>query len=156
MKYILLLTLLMSSSLLAEQLKIKADTFSADQSKGISVFKGNVNIIKNNDELNASKVTIYTDKKNQPTKFIAVGDVSFKIQTDEKSRYQGRANRVVYKPLQKEYYFYKNVVLKQMNEKKEIAGDEVVLNTRDGRAYAKGLEKKPVIMIFDIPEAKKE
>jgi hypothetical protein len=42
------------------------------------------------------------------------------------------------------------------NEKKEIQGDEVVLQTTDGKAYAKGIVKKPVIMIFDISEEKDE
>lgn len=143
---------LLTTSLLGVELKIKADSFSADQSKGISIFKGNVHIVKGADELNAEEVTIYTDKKNQPTKFVAIGDVSFQIETKNKSKYQGTSGKVIYKPLKKEYYFYENVMLKQLNEKKEIEGDEVILNTNDGRAYAKGLEKKPVIMIFDIPE----
>jgi lipopolysaccharide export system protein LptA len=151
-----IITLFLTSTLFGEELKIKADSFSADQNSGISIFNGHVRIRKSSDELNASKVTIYTDKKNQPIEFVALGDVSFKITTKEKAQYEGTANKVIYKPLKKEYYFYHNVVLKQLNEKKEIEGDEVILNTEDGRAYAKGLKKKPVIMIFNIPEAKKE
>ena len=154
MNNILLITLFFTTSLFGAELKIKADSFRADQSKGISVFSGNVNIIKSNDELNASQVTVFTDKKNQPTKFIAIGNVSFKIKTKENAEYEGTANKVIYKPLKKEYYFYENVLLKQINEKKEIEGDEVILNTVDGKAYAKGLEKKPVIMTFDIAEEK--
>ena len=156
MKYILPIILLLNTFLFGVELKIKADSFNADQNKGLSIFKGNVHIAKSKDELNASKVTIYTDKKNQPVKFVATGNVSFKIQTDKKAKYIGSANRVIYIPLKKEYYFYENVVLKQINEKKEIEGDEVILNTSSGRAYAKGLSKKPVIMTFDIPEAQKE
>jgi len=156
MRHILIITLILTTSLLSTELKIKADSFSADQAKGISIFTGHVNIIKSKDELNASKVTIYTDAKNKPTKFIALGNVSFKIETKDKSIYMGSANKVIYKPLKKEYYFYEKVVLKQLNEKKEIEGDEVILNTNSGKAYAKGLDEKPVIMIFNIPEEEKE
>lgn len=154
MNKILIALLFFAISLFGAELKIKADSFHADQSKGISVFIGNVNIIKSNDELNASQVTVYTDKKNQPTKFIAIGNVSFKIKTKDNAEYEGTANKVIYKPMKKEYYFYENVILKQINEKKEIEGDEVILNTVDGKAYAKGLAKKPVIMTFDIAEEK--
>jgi len=138
----------------AEELKIKANSFTSDQNTGISVFSGNVNMKKTNDELNASKVTIYINKKRKPTKFIAVGNVSFVIATKEGSKYKGVAQKVIYYPKKKEYYFYENVHLKQLNAKKEIMGDEVVLKTIDGKAYAKGLKKEPVIMIFNIEEDK--
>jgi len=88
------------------------------------------------------------------SKQIEENAIDKEIKTKENAEYEGTANKVVYKPLKKEYYFYENVILKQINEKKEIEGDEVILNTVDGKAYAKGLAKKPVIMIFDIAEEK--
>ncbi len=153
-KYILLLAMLLQFTVFAEELKIKANTFSADEQKGLSVFSGHVRVKKGNDELNASEVTIYTDTKNQPTKFVAVGDVSFKIETKKGAKYEGKANRVVYVPKEKEYRFYENVHLKQVNEKKEIIGDEVTLALESGKAFAKGVKKEPVIMIFDIQDEK--
>jgi len=139
----------------AEEMKIKANTFTSDQNTGISVFNGNVNMLKGNDELNASKVVISVDKEKKPIKFIAVGNVSFTITTKEGAIYKGVSGRAVYFPKKKEYYFYKNVHLQQLNEKKEILGDEVVLKTTDGKAFAKGLKKEPVIMIFNVNEEKK-
>ena len=156
MKYLLILIFSIQTVLLAQELQIKADIFHGDEKTGISVFTGNVKIKKLNDELNASKVTVYTDANNQPIKFVAVGDVSFVIQTKEGSHYEGVANKVIYLPIKKEYHFFQNVHLKQLNEKKEIIGDEVVLKTIDGKAYAKGIEKKPVIMIFDIKDEKEK
>ncbi len=152
MKYIILFTILLISLLNAEDLKIKANSFKADENTGISVFTGNVNIIKKNDELNASEVTIYVDKENQPIKFIALGDVSFTIETKQGAIYKGQAGKVIYLPNEKEYHFFKDVHLKQVNEKKEIIGEEVVLKTTEGKAYAKGVESEPVIMIFNIPD----
>ncbi len=149
-----LLTLLTFASLLgAGELKITSQKFTADENTGVSVFTGNVNIIKNADELNASEVTVYVDKKNKPKKFVAVGNVSFQIITENKASYKGKAQKAIYYPDIKEYHFFKDVHLQQMDDKKDIIGDEVVLKTIEGKAYAKGLETKPVIMIFDIADA---
>ncbi len=156
MKYIFMIAVLLNSFVLGQELKVIADTFDTDQAKGISIFKGHVNIIKYKDELNATKVTIYTDVKNQPTKFIAIGDVSFKIFTKVGAKYRGSAGKVVYFPKISEYHFYKNVYLKQINEKKEIQGDEVILNAVTGKARAKGLKEEPVIMIFNIADEEEE
>ena len=152
MKYFTFLSILLTSSLVSQELKVKANSFQADQNTGISIFTGKVNVIKENDELNASKVTIYTDDKNQPTKFVAEGNASFSIITEEGLPYRGKAGKVIYIPNKKEYYFYKNVHLKQINEKKEIIGEEVILKTIDGTAFAKGDKNEPVIMIFNLPK----
>ena len=156
MKYITFISVMLALSISAEELKVKSNSFSADENKGISVFKGDVNIRKANDELNASKVTIHTDKDNQPTKFISEGNSSFKILTEEGVRYKGTANKVIYYPGKKEYRFYGNAHLIQVGEKKEILGEEIILNTMDGKAYAKSSKSEPVIMIFDIKDETEE
>ncbi|MDQ7042327.1 MAG: lipopolysaccharide transport periplasmic protein LptA [Sulfurimonas sp.] len=152
MKYFLIIAVFCTTYLLAQELKVVADSFNTDQEKGISTFEGNVNIVKKNDELNASKVTIYTDDKNQPTKFVAQDNVSFKILTKEGAKYRGTAGKVIYLPVKNEYYFYRNVYLQQIDDTKEIRGDEVVLNVVTGKAHAKGLKEEPVIMIFNIAD----
>ena len=156
MKYFIFLNILLISNLISQELQVKADSFHGDQKKGISIFKGNVKVTKGSDKLNASKITIYTDKKNQPTKFVAEGDASFSIVTQEGIPYKGKAQKVIYFPNSKEYHFYKNVYLKELNDKKEIIGDEVVLKTIEGTAYAKGDKSEPVIMIFNIPQDEKK
>lgn len=156
MRSIFFLTILfLTTSLIAEELKVKANSFDVDEKAGISNFSGDVRIQKGDDELNASKVTIYTDKDHQPTKFIAQGNVSFYIHTKKGSIYKGKAQKVVHVPKLKEYQFFKDVVLQQIDDKKEIIGDEVVLKTNEGKAYAKGAHKEPVIMIFKIKEDEK-
>jgi len=151
-KYFIVLAFFLISSLMSEDLKVKANKFSSDEKAGITIFTGDVNIIKGSDELNSSVVTIYTDNKHQPTKFVADGDASFSIQTKEGSVYKGKAQKVIYYPLTKEYHFFKDVYLRQIDEKKEIIGDEVILKSIEGKAYAKGANKEPVIMIFTIPD----
>ena len=152
MKFLIILTIFVISYVSAEELKVKANLFNADEKSGISTFEGDVNVIKSNDEINASKVTIYTNAEHEPTKYIANGDVSFYIITLDGSIYKGKAGEVIYLPLKKEYLFFKDVHLQQVNEKKEIIGEEVVLKTIEGKAYAKGAKAEPVIMIFDMPE----
>ena len=154
MKKFTILILFLSLSLFSQELRVKANSFKADEKAGISVFEGDVNILKGSDELNASKVVIHTDKEHNPTKFIANENVSFNIVTKEGSIYSGRAGKVIYLPIKKEYHFYKDVHLYQIDEKKEIIGDEVILKTIEGKAYAKGQKSEPVIMIFNIDEEK--
>lgn len=150
MKILIVLSLFLASCLISQELKIKADQFDGDEKSGVSIFTGNVNIVRKNDELNATKVTVYTDEAHQPKKYVAEGDVSFHIETKEGALYQGVAQKVIYMPNVKEYHFFKDVHLKQIDEKKEIIGDEVVLKTIEGKAYAKGAKTEPVIMIFKI------
>lgn len=152
MKKTIFLTIFLTATLFSQELKVKAKLFNADQKTGVSVFEGDVNIIRGNDELNASTVTIHTNEKQEPTKFIAEGDASFKIKTLEGALYEGKAQKVIYLPIEKEYHFFKEVHLKQINEKKEIIGEEVILKTIEGKAYAKGAEKEPVIMIFNMAQ----
>lgn len=147
-KYIIFL--LCAISINAQELHVKAITFDGDELKGISTFTGDVEIKKGVDEVNASKVIIYTDQDRKPTKMEAIGDVSFYIMSDNNSTYKGKAGRVVLYPKKKEYHFYDNVELFQIDEKKEIKGDIVIVNTINGRAKAVGNAKKPVKMIFKM------
>lgn len=156
MKFLTIMTMFLASALISQELRIKANQFDADEKTGVSVFQGKVNIIKGNDELNATKVTVYADAQHKPIKYIAEGDVSFNIETKKGSLYQGVAGKVIYMPLIKEYHFFRDVHLKQIDEKKEIIGDEVVLKTIEGKAYARGATKEPVIMIFKMPDEKEE
>lgn len=144
--------LLSSGVLFGNELKVTADSFDGDEKQGIAIFKGEVKIKRGVDELNASKVTIYTDDKHQPIKMIAEGDVSFFVKTENNSTYIGKAQKTIYLPKIKEYQFYTNVHLRQVNEKKQIDGDKVILNTIDGKAIAQGAKKEPVIMIFNIKD----
>ena len=149
---LILTILLLAAPLISKELHIQSVSFHADQNTGVSIFQGDVKIKKEMDELNASKVTVYTDKHNKPIKLVASGDVSFYIQTEQKNRYKGKAQKVIYLPQKKEYKFFTNVHLSQINEKKEILGDEVILNTIEGKAYAKGVKSEPVIMIFKLED----
>jgi len=142
----------LATALFAEELKVVAKNFEADEQKGYTVFSGDVVVSKGSDEFNASKVTIYVDANRKPTKFIAQGSVSFRISTLTGDTYAGKAQEVRFFPQSKEYRFYTDVHIRQLNKHKEINGDEVVVELTEGRAFAKGAEEKPVIMIFNIDD----
>jgi lipopolysaccharide export system protein LptA len=136
----------------ATELKITAKSFETDEKKGYTLFQGDVRVMMGEDEFNASKVTVYVDKERKPTRFVAVGKVSFLVTTKTKDVYAGSAQEMQYMPRDKEYRFYRDVNLRQLNRSKEINGDEVIVNLDDGRAFAKGGEKKPVMMTFELDE----
>ena len=152
-KYLIYLILIsLSTNLNADELRIKSDGFEGDDSKGITIFTGNVAIKKGVDELNASKVTIYTNKAHQPIKYLAQGNVKFYIENDTNATYRGRAQKVVYLPEKQKYHFYTDVYLEELGDKKVIEGDEVILSVKDGKASAVGAPTKPVLMIFKIAD----
>jgi len=152
LKQLLFLTIFIFVSLEAQQLKIVADSFNSDEKSGVTLFKGNVQLTKGRDELNASTITVYTNSSRKPTKYVAEGKVSFFLETEAKSLYRGKAGKAIFIPGNKEYHFYKDVRIEQLDKKKEINGEEVVISTVEGKARAKGGDKKPVIMTFEIEE----
>ncbi len=154
---ILIILSLFIVSVFAEQVKIIADSFDGNEKKGVTIFKGNVRITKGNDELNASKVTVYTDKDRSPYQYEAQGNVSFYIDLkDNNATYKGDAGKVIYYPLKKEYQFYTNVHLYQIGTNRKVFGEEVLLNAKDGNAKAVGKSKAPVIMIFNVEDKKEK
>ena len=153
MRLFLLLSIF-TAILFAEELKISANSFEADEKRGVSVFNGNVSITKGTDEMNASKVTIYIDQERHPTKYIAEGDVTFFITTEDNSSFRGKAMSAVFSPNEQEYKFSGDVELYQINEKKKIVGNEVLVNMLKGTAIAQGKKNRPVIMIFELEEKK--
>ncbi|MGA9045942.1 lipopolysaccharide transport periplasmic protein LptA [Sulfuricurvum sp.] len=136
----------------AEELKVISDNFKGDQKKGVAIFTGNVKVTKGSDELNASKVTIYTDKENKPTKYLAEGDVSFYIVTEQKEKYRGKSQTAIFLPNESEYHFYKKVDLIRLDDYRRVRGDKVVVNTVQGNAAAESAQDEPVVMTFTIQD----
>lgn len=157
MKKVLVVLCICIIPLLAEQVKITADAFEGNEKKGITTFSGNVKIKKENDELNASKVTVFTDKDRNPYRYEAEGEVSFYIDLpDNNATYKGDAGKVIYLPVKQEYQFFTNVHLYQLGTNRKVFGNEVILNAIDGNAKALGKEKAPVIMIFNVKDKEEE
>lgn len=152
MNKFIFIALLCAFSLDAQELKVFSANFKADQSTGTSVFTGNVIVTKGLDELNASKVTIYTDSNRKPIKMVAEGDVSFYIVTELKEKYRGKSQRAVYLPNEKEYQFYTKVDLIRLDDFRRVKGDKVVVNTTYGHASADSAKNEPIMMVFTLED----
>ncbi len=151
-KQLILLGLFLTSMSWAEELKVLSDNFKGDQPKGVSIFTGNVKVTKGLDELNASKVTIYTDAARKPTKYLAEGSVSFYIVTEAGEKYRGKSQRAIYLPNESEYQFYEKVDLLRLDDFRRVKGDKVVVNTVQGHASADSAGGDPVVMIFTLED----
>lgn len=153
MNKLIFIALLCTFSLYAQELKVLSQNFKADQPKGVSIFTGNVIVTKGLDELNASKVTIYTDSNRKPIKMVAEGDVSFYIVTELNEKYRGKSQRAVYLPNEKEYQFYTKVDLIRLDDFRRVKGDKVVVNTVYGHASAESANNEPVTMVFTLEDS---
>ncbi len=153
-RFLLILTSVMVCLASSEELKVISDNFKGDQRQGVSVFNGNVKVTKGKDELNASKVTIYTDKENKPTKYLAEGDVTFYIVTEMNEQYKGKSQKAIFLPNENEYQFFTKVDLIRIDDYRRVKGDKVVVNTIHGHASAESANNEPVVMTFTIQDKK--
>ncbi len=151
-KQLILSATLLSLTLTGQELKVLSDNFKGDQPQGVSIFTGNVKVTKGLDELNATKVTIYTDASRKPTKYIAEGDVSFYIVTDIGEKYRGKAQRAIYFANESEYQFFQKVDLIRLDDYRRIRGDKVIVNEIKGFANADSVDGDPVVMIFTMED----
>jgi lipopolysaccharide export system protein LptA len=147
-----ILIALISIFAFANDLKIISDEYNGDNKKGVSVFSGNVKATLKSDKLNADEITIYTNKSNKPKKLIAKGNVEFFVKTEDGSKYEGRSNKAIYLPQEKLYEFLGDVKIMQLDDKKEIIGQEVKVDLVNSTAKAKSSKDKPVVMIFEVEE----
>jgi lipopolysaccharide export system protein LptA len=144
----------------SEKLIIDANKFEAYDDKGLSIFTGNVKMVKADDELKSDRLDVYLSEKNgktkrEPLKYIATGNVEFKVKTADKS-YEGKGDKVVYEPKIMKYVITGNGFLKEINEDKRLFGDKIVIDQITGEAKVSGTQNKPVRFIIDIADNKKK
>lgn len=163
MKFILAF-LLVFTSLLAQakgkttnKLIIDAEQFEAFDKKGLSIFTGNVKMVRFKDKLNSDKLEVYMTPNKKGTKnpkrdvleYIATGNVSFEVHTKDK-HYLGKGSKVIYKPKKLEYEIIGKGSIKELNEDKTLFGEKIILNQKTGEAIVRGAKNKPVRFIMEI------
>lgn len=155
MKYIKLTILfLMLTSLHAGEVQITADKFFADETKKISVFDGNVKVLKENDKLTAKKVTIEFDAKKQPIRYIATGDAKANMMMKDK-KYYGEAEKMTYEPAKSLYILEKKAFLHDIETDKKVYGDYIKVDQVSGHYEVDGKGGNPVKFIFKVEDQKK-
>lgn len=142
-----------------EKLIIDANKFETNDMKGLSIFTGNVKLKMAKDTLNSDKLEIYVKpnsktKAKKPLQYIATGNVSFDIHTNNKN-YRGKGNKIIYNPEKQEYIVLGKGYLKEVTEDRELFGEKIFINQKTGSAKVVGTEKKPVRFILNIDNGDK-
>lgn len=137
----------------AEQVEIKADNFYANENELKSEFDGNVVVKRNNDELIANKAIVYFDKQRKPLKYVAIGNVKFKAIVDTR-HYEGSGEKLVYDVKANTYTVDGKAHLKEHQSNKNVYGQKITINQKDGTYNVSGGSNTPVRFTFNIEEKK--
>jgi len=149
---ILSLTILLFSDTVT--VDITADKFVSNKSKNITIFTGNVKMIKQKDFIICDKLTIKTlpSKNNQETiaeEYIAIGNASFSL-TSLTSVIKGKGDKIHYYPLDFKYIVVGNGYLEDIKDGRVLIGDKIFLDEKSGNANIEGQKDKPVKFTFKM------
>lgn len=151
MKKILLL-LLLATQLFANEIEISAKELIADEKKKITHLKGNVEIKRLKDKLNANEAFIFLDSNNRPTKMQALGNVRFIFTFKDGRSIEGSSNEALYFPNTREYQVLGNAVVKEVDKNNTVKGDKIIIRQNDGFISVVGKEDKPARLIFKLED----
>ena len=149
MRFLFFILLIVSLLDAKDGLEVTSKDFIYKEGSGTAEFIGEV-VAKNGETvLHSDKLTVILDKDNEAKKYIATGNVSFNIKDSKKRRdIQGTCNKVTHIPKEDKYILVGNVVLHDMIRKRDVYGDEIVIDNKKGISSAKSNTKKPVKFIF--------
>ncbi len=134
-----------------DEIEISAKNFVANEKDGISIFSGDVVILRGQDKLSSQELKIYFDKDKKPTKYEAIGEVKIDIEITKK-RYLGSANRAEYDVLNDLYIFQGDSEISQKESENRVIGEKIVVDRKSGKIRVDGKDDKPVKFIFSIEE----
>lgn len=143
------------SFVFGEKLIIDSSKFEADDAAGITIFTGNVKMVKTQDIINSDKLTVYmiTDANGKKTakEYVAIGKVDFKIVTNGKI-YSGNGDKVIYNPNTQKYTILGNGFLFDQTMDRKLYGNEIFINELSGEATVNGDDSKPVRFIIKLED----
>ena len=142
------------TTLWAAEVQVTADKFFADETKKVSVFDGNVKVIKESDKLTSKKLTIEFDDKKQPIRYIATGDAKANMLMKEK-KYYAEAEKMTYEPSKSLYILEKKAFLHDIETDKKVYGEYIKVNQVSGHYEVDGKGGAPVKFIFKVEDQKK-
>lgn len=136
----------------ADKVQVTADNFLADENKLISVLTGNVVIKKGSyDTLTSKKVEIFFDKEKQPIKYVATGNAKFKAEM-KNTHYDGKGDILTYDPIANIYTLSGNAYLHDVENKREVFGEKIIVDQNKAVYEVKSEKKGPVKLIFEVEE----
>ena len=134
-----------------ENLKITSKIFHYNTAKKMSIFKGDVNATKGNDNILSNELIVYFNKQKKPTKFVAKGDVKFIISLDKNSTYKGKCDILTYELNNGNIILIGKAKIVKLETNESVKGNKIVLNRFTKNAVVTG-NKKPVEIIIKVNE----
>ncbi len=138
----------------ASEVVITSDNFEGDDKAGVSKFYGNAKAVKAQDVITADTFFVYTNANRKVQRVEAVTNAKFFIVNDAKT-YQGYADKLVYWPDKKEYELIGNAMAENLDEKKKVYGDYMIVNNESKKAFVKGNSSQPARFIFYVEDENK-
>jgi len=135
----------------AEEMKITSKYFHFDTNKKMSIFKGNVNVLKGKDSIHSNELIVFFNKQKKPTKFVASGNVKFVISLDKNSTYKGSCNTLNYQLQNGNIILTGDAKIIKLETNESVKGNKIVLNRFTKNAEVTG-NKKPVEIILKVNE----
>lgn len=135
-------------------IEVTADTLSAKDKEGISIYTGNVIITQGTTTITGDKVTVHHPNRKVSTA-VAVGlPATFRrFIPDEKNWINGKADKITYSASKRTVLLQGHAQVIQEG-KNSISGPEILYNVKEKTLFAKGnkKEQKRIKMIF-TPES---
>ena len=150
MRALLILTILFNICY-AQKVEITADSFEADEKQHISTPIGNVTILKGADLIRADKLIVRFDNDNKPIEYIANGDISFNIIT-QNQEFDGSAQKLLYNPKTLKYEISGNAIINEKKQHQQLIGEKIIIDRISGKSKILGAKNRPVKFIFDVKE----
>lgn len=121
--------------------------------KGITELSGEVLVIRGEDRLWADQVIIETNKKRQPQKYTATGNVRFYAKLPDKE-VRGQAKKAIYDVQKDEYQFIDSASIEEVGNKNLITGNLIVFNMKTQEASVRGSSHRPGVITFTMDSIK--
>lgn len=138
---------------LAQQIEISSKQFYANENELKSEFYGNVVVKSGSDELRSDKAIVFFSKKREPLRYEAIGNAKFKASIKDK-KYSGSGDKLIYDVDKQTYIIVGNAHLKEDESQKNVYGDKITIDQKNGTYSVGSSEAKPVRFIFNIEDKK--
>ncbi|MDR1554449.1 MAG: lipopolysaccharide transport periplasmic protein LptA [Campylobacteraceae bacterium] len=153
MKRKLSIVLLLTLFVKAEQIEIDAKNVYADEINQIVEFTSNVRVVKGEDKLSADKIVLYLNKKGQPLKYVASGNVHVRVLLNKKE-YKADGDKLTYETENQKYTLEGNAFLSEVDTDRKVYGETIEANQINGTYSVKGKNSEPAKFIFQIEDKK--
>jgi lipopolysaccharide export system protein LptA len=140
------------SNAASKNVEITALKFESYEAKQYSKFIGNVVVTKSKDVIKSEALDVYFDKKKNPIRYEAVGNVRFTVHS-KTSKYNGKAKKLIYYPNKKEFHLIKKAYVEDIKGDKKVSGDKILFNEVSGDIKVLSSSKNaPVKFSFTVNE----